>query len=588
MKKPLAPPLFSLRAKPMHWLVQFCILCCMGMGSWAHAEPDQKYLVLCYHSVPTVFNGDPDGVSVLNLAQQLAWLRESGYTAISMQDVIKAKHGMKPLPERAFLLTVDDGFADFYTHVFPLLKLFKVPAVFGLVGRWIEEPTVSQNETDPYFRQQRFVTWAQVKEMSDSGWVEIASHSYDLHHGIVANPQGNVKPAAVTLQYDKATKRYETPEQQRLRVRKDLEKNAALIEKHTGKPPRIMVWPYGAMDSVGVQEAASAGMPINFTLRDGLASTADIQAVERSLVGEELLLNKFSYMVKYGIPRQNVDPLRAINVNLDRIYDKNPAAQEEKLGRLIEQIRRLEINTVVINPFAETSTQVSTDTSAEVSSEATTEASAPENQAETSLRQAYFPNSVLPMRTDLLNRVTWQLRSRTSVNVYLHIPTSTIAQAKEGTWHTLDYANPQQREQLLTLYGDLSQHATAQGLLFDKDAGDPEATIFNKAVVQRMRYFKPSILSVVADGNAPQEPVSEAIATAVNVVQSSAKQTPELVVIGVKGAGNEAFADAVEKIRFFQRMGVSHFMLNSDDFLDDPQRFEQVRKAFSLKENPFL
>ena len=86
MKKSLAPPLFSLRAKPMHWLVQFCILCCMGMGSWAHAEPDQKYLVLCYHSVPTVFNGDPDGVSVLNLAQQLAWLRESGYTAMRIID----------------------------------------------------------------------------------------------------------------------------------------------------------------------------------------------------------------------------------------------------------------------------------------------------------------------------------------------------------------------------------------------------------------------------------------------------------------------------------------------------------------------
>ena len=524
-------------------LVPLVFVGSFGFAGVVHAETGQKYLVLCYHSVPTVFNGDPDGVSVLNLAQQLAWLRESGYSPISMQDVIKAKHGMKPLPERAFLLTVDDGFADFYTHVFPLLQLFKVPAVFALVGRWIEEKGVLQNETDTYFRQQRFVTWEQVKEMSDSGWVEIASHSYDLHHGLVANPQGNVKPAAVTLQYNQQTQTYETPDQQRLRVRKDLEKNAALIQKHTGKPPRIMVWPYGAMDSVGVDEAARAGMPINFTLLDGLASTADIQAVERSLVGEELLLNKFSYMVKYGIPRQNQDPVRAITLSLDRIYDADPVVQEQRLGRLIEQMVRLEVNTVVIKPFA------------------------------TGAREAYFPNTVLPMRADLLNRVAWQLRSRTNVNVYLHIPHNTLEQKKESNWRVLDYTNPADKEQLLTLYSDLSQHATAQGLLFDKtNAGDTKHTLFNQTVVQRMRYFKPDLMLVDAE----------------DAVQKKQTQSPQIISIGVKNSNADAFANAVEKMRFFKRMGVTDFILDNDDFLDDPQRFEQIRKVYSLKENPFL
>ena len=60
---------------PMQWLVNFCLFCCIGLAGLTRAEAGQKYLVLCYHSVPTVFNGDPDGISVLNLAQQLAWLR---------------------------------------------------------------------------------------------------------------------------------------------------------------------------------------------------------------------------------------------------------------------------------------------------------------------------------------------------------------------------------------------------------------------------------------------------------------------------------------------------------------------------------
>ena len=551
MTHPASCNALGTKRYPLHWLVNLCIFCCIGLTGWARAETGQKYLVLCYHSVPTVFNGDPDGISVLNLAQQLAWLRESGYTAISMQDVIKAKNGMKPLPERSFLLTVDDGFADFYTHVFPLLKLFKVPAVFGIVGRWIEEPGVHQNETDPYFRQQRFVTWAQVKEMADSGWVEIASHSYDLHHGIVANPQGNVKPAAVSLQYDKATQTYETPEQQRMRVRKDLQKNAELIQKYTGKPPRIMVWPYGAMDSVGVQEAAYAGMPINFTLRDGLASTADIQAVERSLVGEELLLNKFSYLVKYGITQQYVDPVRAVTLNLDRIYDADPALQEQKLGRLIEQIARLGINAVVINPFAVSG-------------------------SDDTLRQSYFPNSVLPMRADLLNRVAWQLRSRINLNVFLSIPANRLVVQQDEEWIHLDDADPADRAQLLTLYGELSQHATAQGLLFDKvDSDHTERLTFNQAVVERMRYYRPQIMSIYSDGSTVQSLDTPA-------------RLPQLIPLPLKNTSNDEFAGELAKIRFFQKLGVSDFLLDSDDFLEDPQRFEQVRKAFSLKDNPYL
>ncbi|VCX50244.1 hypothetical protein BANRA_04080 [Acinetobacter baumannii] len=34
--------------------------------------------------------------------------------------------------------------------------------------------------------------------MQDSGFVEIANHSYHLHRGITGNPQGNSEPAATT------------------------------------------------------------------------------------------------------------------------------------------------------------------------------------------------------------------------------------------------------------------------------------------------------------------------------------------------------------------------------------------------------
>ena len=80
----------------------------------------------------------PPSEGAEGIACEVAWLRENGYTAISMEDVLQAKAGRKPLPERAYLLTVDGGYEDFYVNVFPILKAYRIPAVMAVVGRWIE------------------------------------------------------------------------------------------------------------------------------------------------------------------------------------------------------------------------------------------------------------------------------------------------------------------------------------------------------------------------------------------------------------------------------------------------------------------
>jgi biofilm PGA synthesis lipoprotein PgaB len=55
----------------------------------------------------------------------------------------------------------------------------------------------------------KILSWNELKEMQNSGLVEIASHSYHLHRGVNANPQGNSEPAAITRIYDSNTKTYE-------------------------------------------------------------------------------------------------------------------------------------------------------------------------------------------------------------------------------------------------------------------------------------------------------------------------------------------------------------------------------------------
>jgi biofilm PGA synthesis lipoprotein PgaB len=87
------------------------------------------------------------------------------------------------LPDRAVLITFDDGYRSLYTRVYPLLLAYKIPVVVALVGSWMEgqkRETVRLGDnlvpgTDA------LISWDQAREMARSGLVEFASHSYDLH-----------------------------------------------------------------------------------------------------------------------------------------------------------------------------------------------------------------------------------------------------------------------------------------------------------------------------------------------------------------------------------------------------------------------
>ena len=89
------------------------------------------------------------------------------------------------LPDKAILLTFDDGYESLYTRVFPLLKAYHYPAVAALVGSWMEdEPDGTVLYGDRKVPRSNFVSWDEAREMQASGLVEFASHGYDLHRGV--------------------------------------------------------------------------------------------------------------------------------------------------------------------------------------------------------------------------------------------------------------------------------------------------------------------------------------------------------------------------------------------------------------------
>ena len=109
----------------------------------------------------------------------LQWLQQNGYTTITVRELALYLNGQGEMPEKPVILTIDDGKLGVYKNAFPLLQKYNMKAVLAVIG--IEIHTASESPELRYESPAPYCTWAELAEMSASGHVEIASHSYGLH-----------------------------------------------------------------------------------------------------------------------------------------------------------------------------------------------------------------------------------------------------------------------------------------------------------------------------------------------------------------------------------------------------------------------
>ncbi len=421
-----------------------------------------EFITLCYHDIIEGLTDklDPDQMAVGtdNLVAQFSWLKEHGYNIISLQDILDARQGKKDLPEKAVLITIDDGYVSVYKYLYPLLKMYDYTAVVAVVGKWLSAKpgeTVKYGDRDTKPRS-FFLSWEQLKEMQDSGYIEIASHSFDLHHGELGNPQGNVQPAATTRKYYKQAGRYETDQEYYQRIKTDLKTNSDLIEKHTGFRPRSIVWPYGAHSEWTIEIAKELGMPVTMTLKSGRNHISDIPAIRRILAVSNPTLSDFVYDLEEEKPKQ--DPIRAVRLNLDDIYNKDKKIFTQNFDRTLDRIKAMKINTVYISAYSDTDHDGYADA-------------------------VYFPSRYLPTRADILNRVSWQIKTRAGdpnrINVHMAMPV--IAFKNKNGQLT--------EKEIIELYGDVAKFSYTDGILFLDKKGDGSEG-FVKKITEKVKYYR--------------------------------------------------------------------------------------------------
>jgi peptidoglycan/xylan/chitin deacetylase (PgdA/CDA1 family) len=159
-----------------------------GVGA-VDGHSDRTLRVLMYHKVNDLWP-NPTTVPTAVFAEQMSLLGALGYTPVSLDAVLAHYLDGAPLPQRAVLLTFDDGYRDNLENALPILRRHGYPAVlFVPIGFLDDERPLPHEESLRLLGvRNETVDWSELAEL-EAGGIRIESH------GIGHRPLSELDPA---------------------------------------------------------------------------------------------------------------------------------------------------------------------------------------------------------------------------------------------------------------------------------------------------------------------------------------------------------------------------------------------------------
>ena len=246
------------------------------------AAAQSAVTVLMYHHLlPENQGGAFAGNSIVTYVEafekQLDFLLEQGYHTVTPADVEAFFCEGKALPEKAVLLTFDDGYLSNAVYAYPRLKergmcatVFLVTGHLGDVGQTFSPALVQMMDEETIQKTADVFTFA--------------CHTADLHkiHG----------GAAALCAADEETREA------------DLRKSLAFLKTVPGASQTVFAYPYGAYNDKVKESLTQAGFHIAFRASEGVATAdSDPLALPRFPVDCSVTFSQFCQY--FGVSAKN-------------------------------------------------------------------------------------------------------------------------------------------------------------------------------------------------------------------------------------------------------------------------------------------
>ena len=490
------------------------------LGSFMLPVWSNSLTTITYHDVVADPGEDAYAVSRSEFVAQMDYLKNNKYKVISLNFLNAVQLGKEKLPQKAVLLTFDDGLSSYYDFVAPILKIYKFPSVAALVTGWLDGSAV------PKEYQNKLLTWDQIKELSQSPLVEFISHTNSLHRGLATNAQGNERPAAITRQFFPFNQTYETAQEYRQRIKYDLGVSVTRLIKQLGKQPIGIAWPYGKYNRIAIEEATALGMKFQLTLDEGPTNIEQFPEINRLMLVNNPSIGDFANELAYGY--QYDDPMSFVDIELDLFVGQPVWKQEEILGRMLDDLQRRKINMVILSPFTKND------------------------------KKAFYHTEQMPVASDILNRVIHQLRERVPIHrVFINIPGNIVV------------------KDIDRLYEDLASFTWMDGVVFTKDIDAKSVAKIKRVIHQYLPRIKTGILGskqVDFDYDFIIYPIH--VANAPDRIQSvgpKINRVTKPVYVYLKSESDSNNAQLKAAIQSLQLAGIKHYgyRLNPKVFIND-------------------
>ncbi len=185
--------------------------------------PSYRVPILMYHYIE--FVKDPNDkvrasltTSPLTLSAEIKTLQDAGFTFLTNAELAAILDNKKHLPEKPVVLTFDDGYQDFYTNAYPILKKYHVKSTQYVIAGFL----------DHY----NHLTTSELIEIAKDGLVEIGAHTM-THAWLKGRGVGEVGW--------------------------QISQSKELLEKKIGRDVVSFAYPYGAFDLQATQIVEATG-----------------------------------------------------------------------------------------------------------------------------------------------------------------------------------------------------------------------------------------------------------------------------------------------------------------------------------------
>ncbi|WP_432699098.1 polysaccharide deacetylase family protein [Kluyvera cryocrescens] len=217
------------------------------------AQPDNGIPVLTYHHIlrdeeNTRFRHTSTTTSVRAFSNQMTWLRDMGYTTLTMYQLEDYVHNRTNLPARAVVITFDDGLKSVSRYAWPILHQYGMKATAFIIS--------SRIKRHPQKWAPKSLQFMSISELNDIKDVfDFQSHTHFLHR-----VDGYRRPILLSRSYHN--------------ILFDFERSRRALAQFN---PHVLYlsYPFGGYNATAVKAAGDAGFHLAVTTVKGKVKPGD-------------------------------------------------------------------------------------------------------------------------------------------------------------------------------------------------------------------------------------------------------------------------------------------------------------------------